>query len=84
MRSKKEVENEDPDAGPGSESEGSGLSAGYLQAQQLLNAERPGTEGGPAPNQPRPPAGEPTFCRSCGSPLAKKASLCSKCGAEPE
>ena len=80
MRSKQDEDNQDSNVG--SDDGASGLSAGYMQAQQLLNAEHPGTQGGPTPNQPRPPEGASKFCQKCGSPVVENASLCSECGAE--
>jgi hypothetical protein len=60
-----------------------GPDEGNIEAQQLINAVRPESAGGPAPNQPHPPEdGEPTFCKACGTAIEQGAKLCRECGQE--
>jgi membrane protease subunit (stomatin/prohibitin family) len=65
-------------------------------AQQMANAMRPPSQGGPAPdNPPAPatpsgappaaaPAGELKFCMECGKQIAKKAKFCPECGGKQD
>jgi membrane protease subunit (stomatin/prohibitin family) len=67
---------------------GAGLGAGLAMAQQMVNAMRPDSSGGPgtgppaeaASTTPAPPAGETKFCVECGKPIARRAKFCPECG----
>jgi membrane protease subunit (stomatin/prohibitin family) len=73
---------------------GAGLGAGFVMAQQMANAMRPDTSGGPPPANPTPPAapasaggaapaaptGETKFCVECGKSIPRRAKFCPECG----
>jgi membrane protease subunit (stomatin/prohibitin family) len=69
---------------------GAGLGAGFVMAQQMANAMRPESSGGPnlappmAPAEQKSEAGETSaatkFCIHCGKSLPKTAKFCSECG----
>jgi membrane protease subunit (stomatin/prohibitin family) len=73
---------------------GAGLGAGFVMAQQMANAMRPDTAGGPPPANPTPPptpqtgggaapavpAGETKFCVECGKSIPRRAKFCPECG----
>ena len=73
---------------------GAGLGAGMAMAQQMMNAMRPESPGGPSPNPIAPggapaagadvPAGETKFCMECGNKMPKKAKFCPGCGSKQE
>jgi membrane protease subunit (stomatin/prohibitin family) len=68
---------------------GAGLGAGFAMANQMMNALRPDSSGGPAPSGPAAgaptptsdtPAGETKFCMECGNKMPKPAKFCPACG----
>ncbi len=73
---------------------GAGIGAGFVLAQQMANAMRPDTAGGPPPANPTPPAapqtgggaapaapsGETKFCVECGKSIPRRAKFCPECG----
>ncbi|HYP13304.1 MAG TPA: SPFH domain-containing protein [Bryobacteraceae bacterium] len=75
---------------------GVGLGAGFGMANQMMNALRPDSQGGPQVTPPgaapaqgstggeAPATGVPTaetkFCSECGSKISRKAKFCSECG----
>ena len=74
---------------------GAGLGAGFMMAQNMMNAMRPEQPGGPSPNNPVPPppaapapqapaapAGEVKFCFECGKSIPKRAKFCPECGTQ--
>jgi membrane protease subunit (stomatin/prohibitin family) len=69
---------------------GAGLGAGLAMAQQMMNAMRPESSGGPQ-TTPVPPAatggaapvaptGETKFCVECGKSIPRRAKFCPECG----
>lgn len=69
---------------------GVGLGAGLGMAQQMMNAMRPDSSGGPSPQNPvspqaaPPPAssGDVKFCLECGKSIASRAKFCPECGTQ--
>jgi membrane protease subunit (stomatin/prohibitin family) len=81
--------------GSGLAGAGAGLGAGMAMAQQMMNAMRPESSGGPGPNPVAPPAagtssggdapaGETKFCMECGNKMPSRAKFCPGCGAKQE
>jgi membrane protease subunit (stomatin/prohibitin family) len=66
---------------------GAGLGAGLIMAQQMANALKPESAGGPEPSgttAPQSPAGETKFCIECGSKMPGHAKFCPNCGTKQE
>jgi membrane protease subunit (stomatin/prohibitin family) len=68
---------------------GAGLGAGFVMAQQMMNAMKPESEGGPSPANPVPPPppadtpaspGDTKFCLECGHKIPREAKFCPDCG----
>jgi membrane protease subunit (stomatin/prohibitin family) len=67
---------------------GVGLGAGLTMAQQMMNALKPESSGGPSTTNPVPPspppsaapAGETKFCQECGNKIPRSAKFCPECG----
>lgn len=62
---------------------GAGLGAGFLMAQQIANAARPDSSGGPdlaPPVAPVAPAADTKFCVECGKQMPGAAKFCPQCG----
>ena len=71
---------------------GAGLGAGFVMAQQMVNALKPESSGGPEhtgtavppPSGAPAPAGETKFCMECGSKMPARARFCPSCGSKQE
>lgn len=66
---------------------GAGLGAGIIMAQQVANALKPDSSGGPEPSipaVPQTPSVETKFCMECGSKMPGRAKFCPSCGAKQE
>jgi membrane protease subunit (stomatin/prohibitin family) len=78
---------------------GAGLGAGLAMGQQMMNAMRPDSPGGPSPTNPvapaaasgapaaappDAPAGETKFCMECGNKMPSRAKFCPNCGSKQE